>query len=209
MAELPRVMRDIVKTMVLYDQQTPWLANKYLRRGRLVEAAATNIALGKGIEDGWWKRGSGNPDDPDDYMPHEECRPAVEGAVRFLGEMGASVFRHGLEVINPIERYQGHLDWIVRFKGKDDLWIIDLKHGQPPPERIKDRPNPLYTAYRRQTALYKLALAAQHNIIAKRAGLHLFDGTYKFIPHEDPRDFTASQLMVRSYHDRRSFAREG
>ena len=86
-----------------------------------------------------------------------------------------------------------------------------MKCGPPPPQwlTLKNsegrRINPLWVAYHRQTSLYQLGLAAEHKIVAKRAGLHLYDGTYKFVPHTDYHDGPASILMVRSYHDRMQF----
>ena len=114
-----------------------------------------------------------------------------------------------MEVTNKLERYVGHLDWLGYFKSMVNVkWVIDLKCGPPPPEWITmpRRINPLYVSYRRQVALYKLALSVQTGVIANRATLHLHDGNYTFVRHNDVRDMNAALAMVRAYYDRIQFS---
>lgn len=203
----PRVMVDIIKEMVLFDQETFWLKPKYLRRGRLVEAVATNLASGLGVEEAWWSRHSG--EGVDDRVDHEECRPYAEAAAQWLNEMGFVLEHHQVEVVNPVLRCIGHLDWDGYFKHDQDRhkWIIDLKCGPPPPEYSGGRRNPLFDAYHFQTALYKLGRASQDSTyaIAKRAGLHLFDGRYQFVPHNNPRDLIIAPKLAEHWHFRQQY----
>ena len=207
--DLPRVTQ-ILKEMVLFDQDTFWLKSRYLRRGRLVDAAASIIASGAEIAPDWYDGHSGEADD--DRVDHKEVIPYLEGVNAFLAEHDWVLERCQLEVINPIEKYVGHLDWLGYFKTMPTVkWVIDMKCGPPPPEYITmpRRINPLYVAYRRQVALYKIALGTQTGIIANRGTLHLFDGKYQFVRHNDVRDVTAALAMVRAYHDRQQFRGQG
>jgi hypothetical protein len=204
-SEYPRVT-TILKEMVLFDQETWWLKSKYLRRGRLVDACASIIASGKEIEPDWFKSHSGEADD--DRVEHEECRPYLDGVRAFMAEHRFVLEASQMEVINSVERYLGHLDWLGYFEPMSNVkWVIDMKCGPPPPEYVTmpRRINPLYVAYRRQVALYKLALATQTGVVANRATLHLFEGRYQFIRHNDVRDVNAALAMVRAFHDRQQF----
>src|SRR5579872_4753167 len=85
MSELPRVMRDIVGPLVLGNEDKFWLKPKFLRRGRLVEAAVTLLAQGKEIEPEWWGRHSGESEE--DRVEHEDTKPYIEGGRKFLAEV--------------------------------------------------------------------------------------------------------------------------
>lgn len=207
MTEYPRVT-SILKAMVLFDQDTFWLKPRYLRRGRLVDTCASLVAGGQTIEPEWFERASGTADD--DRVEHKEVLPYLEGVSAFMVEHDFVLERCQLEVTNKSERYIGHLDWLGYFKSdaKSAKVIIDLKCGPPPPKFIKNRLNPLYVAYRRQTAMYRAALDQQEQIIAKRGALHLYEGTYKVVWHNDDwRDTQDAHIMVCSYHDMQQFRR--
>jgi hypothetical protein len=217
----PRVS-DILHAMVLFDEDRRFLWPRYLRRGRLVDSAATMIALNlqdpqrhPPIPEAWWYGHSGERDD--DRVNHEECRPYLEGARQFLSEHHFILVQSQIEVVNHVEKYIGHPDWYGHFDNGRELpdawkrdWIIDLKAGPPPPEFItvgeSRRLNPLWVAYRRQTQLYKMASKRPYNT-ARRASLHLFDSSYRFVEHADYRDEGRCLIMVRSFHDMQQFRR--
>ncbi len=207
----PRVS-TILKEMILFDQDAFWLQPKYLRRGRLVDAAATIVATGGTVDPEWLNGHSGERDD--DRVEHVEVLPYLDGVRQFLSEQHFVVKATQVEVVHEGLEYVGHLDWLACGQGKD--WLIDVKCGAPPAQWIKPsmvtwmeggaghRDNPLWVSYRRQTALYAMALGTPH---IKRAGLHLFDGTYQFVPHDDRSDIAASTAMIHAYYDRIRFKR--
>lgn len=159
---------------------------KHLRRGRLCHDACHMIARGLEIPDGWWRMSSGNPDRPEDYLPHDEVREYVDGYSRWFNTVKWELADFEFEVINRAARYIGHIDQCGRFQGSDDWWLIDIKNGNPEPW------------HRLQTAAYKTALCVQEKIIARRACLYLPEG--KFVEYKDPRDQNAFLSLVAAHH---------
>lgn len=195
MSELPHVMRDIVSPLVLGNEDKWWLKPKYLRRGRLVEAAVTLLANRQIIEPSWWLRHSGESED--DRVEHLECEPYVIGGQKFLMEVPCQLIAVQREVISRDYDYQGHIDWqALLHRGPAD-YVIDLKCGEPPAKG-----SPLDWAYRMQLALYVIALAEerkQSTSAYRRADLHLFDGTYKLIERGGLYDIRAARILLDYY----------
>lgn len=209
MSDLPHVMRDIVSPLVLGNEDKFWLKSKYLRRGRLVEAAVTLLAKGQKIPDDWWLRHSGESDD--DRVEHEECRPYVDGGRKFLAEVPCQIVDSQHEVISRNYDYQGHIDWYALLHQARVPYVIDLKCGPPPPDKIliQDEDgttlslsNPLDVAYRMQLALYAIGLGEETKKPAsayRRADLHLFDGKYAFVERNGAADIRSALVLLGYY----------
>lgn len=192
MSDLPHVMSGIVGPLVLGSEDKFWLKSKYLRRGRLVEAAVTLLAKGQKIPDDWWLRHSGEAED--DRVEHEECRPFVDGGRKFLAEVPCQLIAAQREVTNTEYRYQGHIDWYVALYEGPKSWVVDLKCGRPPQPG-----SALDWAYRMQLALYVIALATQDGKRTGdywRADLHLFDGTYQLVEQNRPSDLRHARILL-------------
>ena len=218
-----KVQPGIIPSMVLFDEDRSFLKPRYLRRGRLVDAVCNIVATGGTVPRAWWEGHSGEADD--DRVEHEECRPYLEGCLKFLAEHEFVVKETQIEVIHKGLRYIGHADWFGYYLKNPECWHdLELKCGAPPPkwinaprhiEGVTDattevtirRINPLWVAYRRQSALYLMAANSMGYTLRRRAGLHLFDGTYQLVEHDDRSDIAASTIMVQSYHDREQFRR--
>ncbi len=177
MSELPRVMRDIVGPLVLGNEDKFWLKPKFLRRGRLVEAAVTLLAQGKEIEPEWWGRHSGESEE--DRVAHEDTKPYIEGGRKFLAEVPCELIAAQRGVVSREHGYQGHIDWYCNLHAAKRPAIVDLKCGPPP-----SADSSLDYAYRMQLALYAIALAEEERFSTLRylrLDLHLFDGTFRLV----------------------------
>jgi hypothetical protein len=196
----------IIPEMVLFDSDRSFLLDKYLRRGRLVDACANIVAMGGTIDPEWFLGHSGEAED--DRVEHAEVLPYLDGVREFLAEHDFKLNHFQLEVTHKTLNYVGHLDWIgVNRNGVE--YLIDIKCGKPPGRWKATSPNsgipcenPLWVAYHRQTACYAMAYGQPY---MKRAGLHLYDGKYQLVPHDDIRDIAESTIMVQSFHDRERF----
>ena len=197
---LPRVS-EILKEIGPVDEAVrEFIKPRAYRRGRLVEAAATLLAQGRSIEPGWWTRASGEGND--DRVEHEECRPYVDSAAKFLRENPLTLLhpqpgQPQLEVTFP-ELFVGHVDWVVDMRWPDNrqLWgIVDVKCGEPPTE---DSPYDLYCRY--QLAMYLEAYVSMFGRFPRLANLHLWPGNYRLIMRTKREDRHAAIIMAEFYN---------
>src|SRR5580698_7963017 len=98
----PRAMADIIKEMVLFSEDTFWLKSRFLRRGRLLDAACCIIADRKTIEPDWFKGHSGETED--DRVEHSEILPELEAMRAFMDEHRFVLKNSQMVVVNEIER---------------------------------------------------------------------------------------------------------
>lgn len=138
-------------------------------------------------------------DDLDESSLDPAVLPYLEARRRFCRESGFTPTLSESVVWHPRYRYAGTLD---DFGHMPDhvWWLIDSKTIH---ESHADLSGP-------QTAAYLEALRA-HNPqlppIVKRASLHLRDdGTYRFVPHTNPRDFAVflAALEIHNFNAQRT-----
>lgn len=200
----------IIPEMVLFDSDRSFLLDKYLRRGRLVDACANIVAMGGTIDPEWFLGHSGEAED--DRVEHAEVLPYLDGVRKFLAERRIKVKWTQLHLVHKTLGYQGHGDWLCDDEEYADLveLLIDIKCGAPPPQWIMgvgstgrgQRINPLWTAYHLQTAAYAMAYGQPY---MKRGGLHLFEGKYQLVPHDDIKDISTFTILCQAYNIREQY----
>lgn len=156
-------------------------------RGSLVHAATSIIGRGGTIDPSWWDRNSGNPDFPDTYVQHSECKPHVDAYAQFKAISGWCPVKFEYKVASVVGPYLGHIDEIGYFAHKpDEWWTIDKKCGGSEPW------HPL------QTAPYRYALISQDHLETRRGCLYLPDG--KLVEHTNRTDMQKFHVLCAYYH---------
>ena len=169
---------------------------KYLTRGALTHAGCGIIGRGDEIEEGWWRRSSGDPRTrgtlKDNFVAHEECRPYIEAYRAWMRNHGWHPEHFELEVKSLAGPYICHPDQIGYFQHKpDQMVLLELKNGDE--EKW----------HRLQTALQRHALISSLKIIARRAVLYL--PSARLVWHDDPQDIPKAMALVHAWHVSREF----
>lgn len=117
--------------------------------------------------------------------------PHIESFEKWIALDKPEFVETEFEVRNDPMGYVGHLDALVRMKGK--LWILDYKAGSEE------------CWHPRQTALYALAWCANNpgQPTPERGGLYLKKdgGLAKLVHHTDRRDFERSKSIITVAND--------
>jgi hypothetical protein len=203
----PRVTGSADSPGIIYELlgdriDTRWFEARHRRRGTLVHAGAHILARRETINDNWWYGWSGVS--AADRVEHEECRPYLDGVALAVRELEIELIASEQLVRNPIVRYYGHYDWLLRcrsYRGLELLDNFDIKcGGPPPPDSITDH------AHRIQTALYAMAIVIERasaglpSIPVRRAALYLpGDGSYRLRRHRDPGDKTRALILAQAW----------
>jgi len=168
--------------------------SKYLRRGALVDDACGWIALGKPMFEKWYALSSGNPDNPHDFVRHEECREYIEAYARWIKAAGwhpIGGFGDGIQrkVKSKILRVTGTVDDLGWTDAEPSRWLlIDRKNGAEEPW------------HRLQLGIYAYCLLEELGVYVKRANLYLPSG--KFIVRDNREEIEDAKILVEAWHRR-------
>lgn len=112
----------------------------------------------------------------------------LTGWKKFIAESGAIVVDIELSVVSRRYGFAGTLDRTLRFPGKDDLHIVDIKSGNPMPEAALQLAG-YWLAYREMTGV----VPSDKRLVVKLGK----EGTYKIHTYNNKGDYDTFLAFTR------------